>query len=155
MLKCKLERMNLSLHHSDSAGKIIIEAKIERDEFSVCNKMRTQFIKLEIKFVRAHFEIAKSFPTGVANHSVLGLLSLEWSPNLTRTWLKIEEKVMLYLYMHWNKTNSFCSSPYIALTEKRRLCFPSILWSVSSRDIILPFEQQKGNVASASKLRTV
>lgn len=77
MLKCKLERMNLSLHHSDSAGKIIIEAKIERDEFSVCNKMRTQFIKLEIKFVRAHFEIAKSFPTGVANKSVNGLLSLE------------------------------------------------------------------------------
>ena len=35
MLKCKLERMNLSLHHSDSAGKIIIEAKIESDEFSV------------------------------------------------------------------------------------------------------------------------
>ena len=56
--------MNLSLHHSDSAGKIITEAKIERDEFSVCNKMRTQFIKLEIKFVRARFEIAKSFPTG-------------------------------------------------------------------------------------------
>ena len=35
MLKCKLERRNLSLHHSDSAGKIITEAKIERDEFSV------------------------------------------------------------------------------------------------------------------------
>ena len=69
--------MNLSLHHSDSAGKIIIEAKIERDEFSVCNKMRTQFIKLEIKFVRAYFEIAKSFSTGMANHSVHGLLSLE------------------------------------------------------------------------------
>lgn len=77
MLKCKLERMNLSLHHSDSAGKIISEAKIERDEFSVCNKMRTQFIKLEIKFVRARFEIAKSFQTGMANHSVHGLFSLE------------------------------------------------------------------------------
>lgn len=77
MLKCKLERMNLSLHPSDSAGKIITEAKKERDEFSVCNKMRTQFIKLEIKFVRARFEIAKSFPTGMANHSVHGLFSLE------------------------------------------------------------------------------
>ena len=69
--------MNLSLHHSDSAAKIIIEAKIKRDEFSVCNKMQTQFIKLEIKFVRARFEIAKSFPTGMANHLVDGLLSLE------------------------------------------------------------------------------
>lgn len=69
--------MNLSLHHSDSVGKIIIEAKIGRDEFSVCNKMRTQFIKLEIKFVRPYFEIAKSFSTGMANHSVHGLLSLE------------------------------------------------------------------------------
>ena len=77
MLKCKLKRMNLSLHHSDSAGKMIIEAKIERDEISVCNKMRTQFIKLRMKFVQAHFEIVKSFPTGMANHSVHGLLSLE------------------------------------------------------------------------------
>lgn len=77
MLKCKLKRMNLSLHHSDSAAKIIIEAKIKRDEFSVFNKMRTQFIKLEIKFARARFEITKSFPTGMANHLVDGLLSLE------------------------------------------------------------------------------
>ena len=53
--------MNLSLHHSDSAGKIIIEAKIERDEISVCNKMRTQFIKLRLKFVQAHFEIVNHF----------------------------------------------------------------------------------------------
>lgn len=69
--------MNLSLHHSDSAGEIIIEAKIERDEFSVCNRVGTQIMKLRIKFVRAHFEIVKSFPTGMANHSVHGLFFFE------------------------------------------------------------------------------
>lgn len=151
MLKCKLERRNLSLHHSDSAGKIIIEAKIERDEFSV---EANTIYKAGDKVCTSTFWNCKliSDRHGQSLTPRFALLLNEAQILHEPDW---KLKVMVYLHMHWNKINSFCCSPYIALTEKRRLCFPSILWSVSSRDIILPFEQQKGNVASASKLRTV